>query len=973
MNSVSENTTIQILKDIENLSERSFNVCYYSGLNTISDIVQFYKENGTFIKLRNCGQKSNQELLNIAEKYFDYSSQLFPPEEIPEPILDELQEIFNTLNTKQKIILNNIFNSLLGGLSVRPYNALQKYLSNNFTFSNYYNLIIKDKSFSFDQLKNVGETTISELEKLNSDIIDYFRLISSFKTEKELNHEYLNSLLDNHFNIDSNHKKLINLDSYGDIIPLFRVLNVLIDNEYLFDHNKTAIFKRGFDYCVNYKFENLEEIACLISLSRERVRQLRNDILEELPKRLSFITNFDNSQLNLYEIDIDSDLIIVNDNLHEEILQNECVNFNKVFLNKIFSILFSTSHSLIGNEEDIFFNNTNRNSHNWSSTYLIKKQFLAIFDFVKFIEDVSRRLRDKIPEDYTFNFKSYLTEFFLDFDIKLLDKISDLCEMLIISECSIIIDTEDNIVFKRNTHKPVPEYIIELLEEKQKPLTVYELFDILDLKYPGLCKSPEAIRGNCQRESNKRLIFFGRTSTYGLKEWETQYDNIKGGTIRDLAVEYLLQFNEPKHINEITEYINKYRDTNSKNIHYNLRAEENNRFVFYRNWIVGLKSKDYPNFELEQLDNIESSRRSWDECLSDLWSFIKENNRMPNSFYELDESKHYRFFYNQFKRYKSGKLSEVQNIKIKELLDFIESTFNSTDQVPKIINHRTAYNNQPVIVDKEKSVWENILDELQVFRAFNPNRWPSSTRKDETQLQRRYSRLKKAYQQGILSTEIKEKINLLELDFELNLRNSWWENFELLREFRQKNPNRWPQNNNEENKLYTFCYNALKLIENKKIESDKLAALRSIDFSFTVNQKTSWVDNYNKLKEYVNFNKTFPFHIKEGSNTLYYYCRRIRNEYENGLLDDEQIQLLNDINFPLSDIVSKNSWHRNYYELVEFRKHNPGRWPKARGIETEKHLYQFCFRNRVKYNENSLSEDKLELLKRINFNFSNYE
>ena len=106
MHFVSENTTIQILKDIENLSERSFNVCDFSRLNTLSDIVQYYKENGTFIKLKNCGQKSNEELLTIAEKYSDYCFQLYQPEEIPEPILDELQEIFNTLNTKQKIILN---------------------------------------------------------------------------------------------------------------------------------------------------------------------------------------------------------------------------------------------------------------------------------------------------------------------------------------------------------------------------------------------------------------------------------------------------------------------------------------------------------------------------------------------------------------------------------------------------------------------------------------------------------------------------------------------------------------------------------------------------------------------------------------------------------------------------------------------------------------------------------------------------
>jgi hypothetical protein len=689
MDTITDNMSIYELKIVEKLTVRSINVCEYNSLATINDIVKFYNENGTFLKLRNCGQKTNEELIHIAEKYNKYVPLDNAVINDKIQVVDELDLIFDNLTTKQKIILNNLFNAKLSNLNVRAYNAVKVILNSNFSFSNYFLNAIKDKSFNFRNVRNVGANTILELNQFHSEIFDFFKIISTFNSEKDLNQEILNSFLDNNFSIETEHKKLFNIDEYGDLIPIFRVINLLFENHYILDKKKYFIFKHSFNYQVDFDEKSLEDISLIVDLSRERVRQIRNNIFEELPKLLSFVLSFDKSQINTYELDFEAPLLFVDENIYDEIIESEEVNFNVLFINKILSVYLLRSHILVGNELDTVFNN-NRSTHNWLSTYLIRKEYTSIFDFDKFIEDVSRRNKEKINEDYIFNFKSYLTNFLIKNEFNLLDKISEICESMILSEFSVILDSDNNIIFKRNTLKPIPEFIVEILEQEQRPLNLNEIFEILNFKYPGLCKSPTALRGSALRESNKRLIYFGRTSTYGLKEWESKYDDIKGGTIRDLAEEYLLQFDEPKHINDITEYVLKYRkDTNAKSIHYNLRAEDNSRFKFYRHWYVGLESKDYLNNKHVPIGEGENNRRDWSECLNDFFDFIKENKRMPNSS-NSEEIGLYRFYYNQLKRYNEDKLGEPQKTGFIEVLTYIErSEFPSNDWLKSYEKYKT--------------------------------------------------------------------------------------------------------------------------------------------------------------------------------------------------------------------------------------------------------------------------------------------
>ena len=69
MNEEITNIRLNELMEIENLSIRSYNICLYSDLLMLKDILTFQNMHGDFKKLRNCGKISNQELIDVCNKY----------------------------------------------------------------------------------------------------------------------------------------------------------------------------------------------------------------------------------------------------------------------------------------------------------------------------------------------------------------------------------------------------------------------------------------------------------------------------------------------------------------------------------------------------------------------------------------------------------------------------------------------------------------------------------------------------------------------------------------------------------------------------------------------------------------------------------------------------------------------------------------------------------------------------------------
>jgi len=81
------NYHIEELKRMENLSERTKNVCIEGSLDTLFKILYYYLERYTFRDIRNCGLKTDMELINMSKKYLGLSGLTLEDLRMNEPLL----------------------------------------------------------------------------------------------------------------------------------------------------------------------------------------------------------------------------------------------------------------------------------------------------------------------------------------------------------------------------------------------------------------------------------------------------------------------------------------------------------------------------------------------------------------------------------------------------------------------------------------------------------------------------------------------------------------------------------------------------------------------------------------------------------------------------------------------------------------------------------------------------------------------
>lgn len=587
--------TIDEIYKKEEISVRSYHVCKYNELNSISDLKKYYYKNKSFEKLRNCGRKSNEELIEICNKYPD---EYFENKEIEVKEENPLESIISNLTRVQREVINSFLFVNTNSLSVRSKNAISLHLKNNLKVKNFAKKILLSESFNVQNIKNVGAKCVPEIEIYISIIKDFIFEVNQTRDEKYLIALKNKFLIQRTFDIPLVPNEILESES------IFQLTEFLLNQNAFFDETQTVIVKRALKLFNNQKELTLDEIAEQVNLSRERVRQIRKLCLEDLFNKLLFISNFNDDLFQKYSIDVESMYIDINTDILNKINQSNNTNFSKEFITYILSAYLKDSFSFVGNYEDVlqpkYFNSRNR--HNWNNFYIVEKGLSLEFDFTSFANDVSNRVSDRIEESYSFNFKSYLSRFLTNNNINVLELLFPICEKIINEEFEIYLDLEENITFKKNTLKQVPEYIIEALEHLGKPSKLNKIYNWINRNYPEATKSEEALRGSCQRSNE--IIYFGRSSTFGLKKWEKTRNDIKGGTIKDIITELLENSKTPIHITEILTEIHKYRrKTNERNIITNLKLDPNNSFIIFNQKFIGLTSKKH-NYDLEKYKNL---------------------------------------------------------------------------------------------------------------------------------------------------------------------------------------------------------------------------------------------------------------------------------------------------------------------------------------------------------------------------------
>jgi hypothetical protein len=368
MDIVKENISLSDLTHIENLSVRSSNVCEWNSLNDLMSILNYFWENNNFLGLRNCGQKSNTELIELCQKYEDFTIR-----PIKEKSENPIEKQIDLLTVRQRKILNNLIESQSSNLSVRSLNAIEKISDSSLTIRGLREILITPK-YDIGKIKNIGKKSVDELAIFFKEIREQIEIVQLFENDDELTIELFNTYLRRKFCLTPNDIVQIwnNYNSQNGL-PVFKTIDTLILNGYLFKENEQEIFKRGFKFRTDTEPETLEDIAASVGLTRERTRQIRKKLLDELDSVFSFLKGLEFDALNLYGLDKDSENIVVDDNLIDEIQQKEYVKYNSIFVTKILSLLLKKTHCLVGNLESCAFNSAKPKgiAYRWNSIYLI--------------------------------------------------------------------------------------------------------------------------------------------------------------------------------------------------------------------------------------------------------------------------------------------------------------------------------------------------------------------------------------------------------------------------------------------------------------------------------------------------------------------------------------------------------------------------------------------------------------------------
>jgi hypothetical protein len=322
----------------------------------------------------------------------------------------------------------------------------------------------------------------------------------------------------------------------------------------------------------------LQSIGDIYNITRERIRQISQMIPYKLEETISRFTKEQDYLKNYfqYKVNLKSDFILIDAAFAEKINAKESLSFTPKFYNLVFSIIYSKNFSTFQDRESSFTN-----------YYLIRNELFKTFDFEGFYNDLFERSGKRIESTYLIDFNHFLHPFIKSNEPDLMERIKPISVHIAREELGIPINEKDKLVFERNTLVKLSEYIIKILEENGKPMQLQDIHEELSALTTKAPHNIESLRSSIL--SIDEIVAIGKTSTYSLKKWKS----IKTGTIKELVREYLEQYNDPRHISDVTDFVVQFRNTSDKNILSNLKLDKTRTFIFFKKGYIGLRNKKY--------------------------------------------------------------------------------------------------------------------------------------------------------------------------------------------------------------------------------------------------------------------------------------------------------------------------------------------------------------------------------------------
>ncbi len=270
--------------------------------------------------------------------------------------------------------------------------------------------------------------------------------------------------------------------------------------------------------------------------------------------------------------------------------------------------------------------------------------------------------------------------------------------------------------------------------------------------------------------------------------------------------------------------------------------------------------------------------------------------------------------------------------------------------------------------------WNRQFEFLTRYRAKNKNSWPSTLEEfpKGNRLGQWVHRQRDLQSRKLLSVERVKLLTRLSFAWDKpDERGAHWdEQIQFLKEYRLRNPNRWPfarEDYPKGNRLGLWVWRQRQNHARKQLDSARKADL--VKMGFPLELPENWETHFKTLKEYRSKNpQRWPKAREEypKGNRLGLWCHLQRCAYKVDKLLPERVSKLNKIGFLWS--VKNLGWTKFYEQLRDYKKKNAAKWPSLEAAALQdKKLISWCSAQRHKRKVKTLDKEKIALLDKVGF------
>lgn len=620
-----------------------------------------FAESTKLFCVRNFGRKSWFEFENMKQDLFAYVIESCQDSQK----LKDLEEEFEHVKRLKNLTLKEIagkdkyqlilvkYSELLktSALSVRARNGINNYAGD----------FIEDFVHSRKNAKDLRKIGRKSVEEIN-------RFVKELRS-------YIDEVIEHDFSEEE--KELLLLKSkYGSFmdgyacrvysdkkqLPMFHIVENIFESERKYD-NKIQFLNYFLPMVKGEESLTIEQIAENQNLTRERVRQICTMGIDYLYGKMvaNKSDNLDFSKIVSFSEDwsyIKNKLEcedVIKANSVKVLLEQENCNLTASIGLLIILRIFDGQYSVVGNRP---YDMNARSKSSWNNSFVVKKELVEAFDFDDMRCTLERYFEEHDAEEQICQTaEELLLDFFMSswnmFESSEVEAVGTVVSEILMQEYGLIPDEELHFLIQGHKTLTAADVLFRVLTEKYEPMTVDELYDILQTKYSFKYKSPASIRGIVN--SDARLCMVGVDNLVALTEWE----HIKLGSVREVIVQYLEQFDEPKPVHDIVDYVLRYRDTTENSIRSTMYS--GSQFRQFDNGYFGLADKSYPD------EHIYAQSLEFKERVKEMECFLIQKKHFPFASSEDNSEINLRQWWLRNKR--NDSLNDVQQNEIQRIQD----------------------------------------------------------------------------------------------------------------------------------------------------------------------------------------------------------------------------------------------------------------------------------------------------------------